>query len=189
MYSERHGVSINFRPSLVSVSVSSLVRDAGPTVVRHGDDRLQLELTLSHDRCLAGTVVCVLPLDPRVDLMDADTVVLGHHIAVGVDNVTRQVGDDTEAIATDYSIVRQHCVCVCVFGAVTPLGLTRKVVGGHTRADVTQVESALAVEGVSWVPVRDKHLRQGEAVEHRSSVEGDIVQDHPLSPVETWSNI
>jgi hypothetical protein len=129
-------------------------------------------------------MVGVLPLDPCVDLVDADTVVLGYHIAVGVDNMTREVGDDTEAVASDYSMIGSAlCLCLCLapFGL---LGLTRQVVGSHTRPDVTQVESALAMKRVSRVPVRDKHLRQGQAVEHRSSVESDIVQDHPLSPVE-----
>jgi hypothetical protein len=149
-----------------------------------------LELALSHDRGLAGTVVCVLPLDPRVDLVDADTVVLGHHIAVGVDNVAGKVGDDAEAVASDCSTIRISTVSasVCVSGSLGPfasLALTRQVVGGHTRPDVTQVESALAVERVSRVPVWHKHLRQGQAVEHRSSVKCDVVQDHPLSPVET----
>jgi hypothetical protein len=55
-------------------------------------------------------MIRVFPLDPRVHFVDADTVVLGDKLAVGVDNMSGKVGDDAEAVTPDYHY--QHCT-VC----------------------------------------------------------------------------
>ena len=165
--------------------LTGLVEDPGEDVlvVCDGDDLLEDELTLAHDRGVLGAVVGVLPLDALVNLVDADGVWLLDGLAVEADAPTAEILDHAETVAADLA------------GGLAGVRLesekkrqdkrlTSQVVRGDAGADVAQIKGTLAVDGVARVAVGDEHLGEREAVEGTAVHEANVVDGHALAPVE-----
>lgn len=147
---------------------AGLVKDVGQDVliVGHGDDALNDKLAAPHDDGAAAAVVCVLPQDAGVLLVDAHGVGLDYGAAVVVCHEAILVGNGAKAVAAQL-----------------------EVVGHDTGADVPQVKGLLLVKGRAGVGVRYRHVAQRHAVKERSAVVRYLVEDHTLAEVEAGAHL
>ena len=129
-------------------------------VVAHRDDALQHQLSVPRHRRAARPVVGVLPADAAVLLVNTHAVGQVHRLAFVIGDDGGEVLDVAQAVAAQL-----------------------QVVGHGAGAGVAEVEGRFLVEWVAWVRVRDVHVGEGKAVEERSRVVRDVVQDHAFTLV------
>lgn len=135
-------------------------------IVGNGDDGLQNQLALADNGGAPCAVVCVLPTNTSVLLVNADHIghINGVSLVIAQDRV--EIVDTSQAVASKL-----------------------EVVGHHASTRVTQVKGRLLVVGVARVCVGDVHVRQRQAVEQGAAIVSHIVEDHALALVEAHPEV
>ena len=147
----------------LELNTSGLVKNPSKDVLVVGDgaDHLDNELAVTDNGGDIVAVVGVLVEDAAILLMEANDVLQLDSATLGVSPVSVEVLNVAQAVAAEAQLV-----------------------GSDTEADITNIESLLAVVGHTGIAVWHSHLREGETVEHITVVIGNIIQAQTIAVVE-----
>ncbi len=109
------------------------------------------KLAVAGDGGAAGAVIRVFPADAVILFVDANDVLHGHGLAVGIRENGAKVVDGAQAVTAEFEII-----------------------GHHTCTGVTKIKGCFLVERGTGVGVGDVHVGKGETVEEASAVVADL---------------
>lgn len=107
----------------------------------------------------------MLPSDSGILLVDANSILLHHWLALWIGHQSIKISDGPETIAPQ-----------------------RQIIGGETSADISKVEGLLPVVWRAGIRIRDGHLAQADSVEYGTAFIANVSQKEALAVVETHSH-
>ena len=142
------------------MQVGRLVEDKSQDifVIHYRCGALDNQLAVANHGCLVVTEVGVLPADPIIHFVHADSVPHDNWLTSTGSMNPIKVGDVAEAVTS-------QC----------------QSVGGDAKARITQVKCLFAVIGRSWVTVWNCHLTHRNSVEERSSIIEHVIQNRSFA--------